>query len=169
MPAVMVITAAYNSSRTLKCALASLCDQTFEGFEAWVVGDSCRDDSERVVRGFRDERFNWVNLPEHAGTQSAPNNKGLRRAGGHYIWDRMICGCPGIWRLWSQPSNLGPLTSYMQSQYGLVPTARCGRWVCSGSNAHMPPFHSSFKLVASARDRRHVRTMARYARANWWT
>jgi glycosyltransferase involved in cell wall biosynthesis len=51
MAAVTVITAAFNCSRTLKCALASLRDQSFADFEALIVGDCCTDDSECIVRG----------------------------------------------------------------------------------------------------------------------
>ena len=108
MPAVTVITAAYNSSRTLKCALASLRDQTFTDFEAWIVGDCCTDDSECVVQGFADKRFHWVNLPEHAGTQSAPNNEGLRRASGEYI---AYLGQDDLWLPW----HLASLVSMIES------------------------------------------------------
>jgi hypothetical protein len=97
MAAVTVITAAFNCSRTLKCALASLRDQSFADFEALIVGDCCTDDSECIVRGFGDERFHWVNLPNHAGTQSAPNNEGLRRAGGEYI---AYLGQDDLWLPW---------------------------------------------------------------------
>jgi glycosyltransferase involved in cell wall biosynthesis len=108
MPAVTVITAAYNSSRTLKCALGSLRDQTFADFEAWIVGDCCTDDSERIVRGFRDERFNWLNLSQHAGTQSTPNNEGLRRAGGRYI---AYLGQDDLWLPWHLAALVATLES----------------------------------------------------------
>ena len=85
IPQVTVIIAAYNSSKTLYCALRSLCRQTFQDFEAWVVGDACTDDSEEVVAGFADQRLNWTNLERHFGSQSWPNNEGLRRARGRYI------------------------------------------------------------------------------------
>lgn len=97
MAAVTVITAAFNCSRTLKCALASLRDQSFADFEALIVGDCCTDDSECIVRGFGDERFHWVNLPNHAGTQSAANNEGLRRARGEYI---AYLGQDDLWLPW---------------------------------------------------------------------
>jgi glycosyltransferase involved in cell wall biosynthesis len=38
-----------------------------------------------VVAEFADRRLNWVNLPHHVGSQSGPNNEGLRRARGNYI------------------------------------------------------------------------------------
>src|SRR2546423_11256336 len=116
MPAVTVITAAYNSSRTLKCALTSLRDQTFADFEAWIIGDCCTDDSERVIRSFRDDCLHWANLPEHAGTQSAPNNEGFRRAGGPYI---AYLGQDDLWLPWhlsSLVSNLIRSLRYLKGR-----------------------------------------------------
>jgi glycosyltransferase involved in cell wall biosynthesis len=40
-PLVTVITATFNSSRTLQITLHSLLNQDFHAFEAWVVGDAC--------------------------------------------------------------------------------------------------------------------------------
>jgi glycosyltransferase involved in cell wall biosynthesis len=84
-PAVTVIVATYNSSKTLRFALASLLNQGFRDFEAWVVGDCCTDDSQHVVRGFGDARLNWINLDRNHGSQAFPNNEGLRRAKGGFI------------------------------------------------------------------------------------
>ncbi|MGA9668488.1 MAG: glycosyltransferase family 2 protein [Terracidiphilus sp.] len=97
MPKVTVIIAAYNCSHTLKCALTSLCNQTYGGFEAWVVGDCCTDDSEQIVAGFCDPRLNWTNLPQRVGSQSGPNNEGLRRARGEYI---AYLGQDDLWFPW---------------------------------------------------------------------
>ena len=97
MPKVTVVIATYNCSHTLKCALASVRDQTFTDFEVWVVGDCCTDDSEQVVAGFQDSRFNWTNLPQRFGTQSGPNNEGLKRARGEYI---AYLGHDDLWFPW---------------------------------------------------------------------
>jgi glycosyltransferase involved in cell wall biosynthesis len=97
MPAVTVIIATYNRSRVLRCALESLRAQTFRDFEAWVVGDACTDDSEAVVASFGDARMHWANLPARAGTQSGPNNEGLRRATGEYV---AYLGHDDLWLPW---------------------------------------------------------------------
>jgi glycosyltransferase involved in cell wall biosynthesis len=94
---VSVIIATYNRSRVLRCALESLRAQTFADFEAWIVGDACTDDSEAVVAAFRDGRLNWVNLPSRAGTQSGPNNEGLRRATREYV---AYLGHDDLWLPW---------------------------------------------------------------------
>jgi glycosyltransferase involved in cell wall biosynthesis len=85
MPLVTVITAAYNSSRTLRVALESLRHQTFTDWEAWIVGDACTDDSGEVVASFGEERMHWVNLEHSFGGQWGPNNEGLRRAKSKYV------------------------------------------------------------------------------------
>src|SRR6059036_1113442 len=97
MPKVTLIIAAYNSSKTLQCALRSLRQQTFPDFEAWVVGDACTDDSEQVVSSFADPRLYWTNLGQHCGCQNGPNNEGLRRARGRYI---AYLGHDDLWFPW---------------------------------------------------------------------
>lgn len=84
-PEVSVIIATYNSAETLRFAIKSVLNQDFKNFELLVVGDHCTDQSENVVHDFDDERVHWVNLPNNIGSQSGPNNEGLRRARGKYI------------------------------------------------------------------------------------
>jgi hypothetical protein len=96
-PEVTVILATYNSRSTLRCALRSLCQQSFQDFEAWVIGDGCTDHSEQIVAEFADSRLHWLNLPQRAGSQSAPNNEGLRRARGRYI---AYLGHDDLWFPW---------------------------------------------------------------------
>jgi len=84
-PLVTVIIATYNLSAALRYTIQSVLAQTCAGFELLVVGDACTDDSEDVVRSFADNRIEWINLPQRAGSQSGPNNAGLARARGTYI------------------------------------------------------------------------------------
>jgi glycosyltransferase involved in cell wall biosynthesis len=84
-PLVSVVIATYNRSNVLALALESVRRQTFENWEAWVVGDACTDDTEAVVRSFRDPRIHFVNLEHNIGEQSGPNNAGAQRARGRYI------------------------------------------------------------------------------------
>lgn len=84
-PIVTVITSTYNRSQVLRLALESVINQHFRDFEALVIGDGCTDDSEAVVASFGDPRLRWLNLPENSGSQSTPNNVGLRLARGRYV------------------------------------------------------------------------------------
>jgi glycosyltransferase involved in cell wall biosynthesis len=106
-PEVTVIIATYNSSRTLYYTLKSLLNQTFQDFEAWIVGDGCTDDSEKIVMSFSDERLNWFNRKSNSGSQGAPNNEGLRRAKGKFI---AYLGHDDLWFPW----HLSGLISFIQ-------------------------------------------------------
>jgi glycosyltransferase involved in cell wall biosynthesis len=106
-PEVTVIIATYNSSRTLYYALRSLLNQTYQDFEAWIIGDACTDDSEKIVMSFSDERLNWFNREFNSGSQGAPNNEGLRRAKGKFI---AYLGHDDLWFPW----HLSELVSFIQ-------------------------------------------------------
>jgi glycosyltransferase involved in cell wall biosynthesis len=96
-PMVSVIIATYNSAATLQCALRSVLAQDFQDFDAWIIGDGCTDDSEAVVNALGDPRLQWRNLPVNSGSQSAPNNEGLRLARGQYV---AYLGHDDLWFPW---------------------------------------------------------------------
>ncbi len=84
-PRVSIVTATYNWSAVLRCAIESVRAQTFTDFEMLVIGDGCTDDSGDVVASFGDRRIHWHNLPANSGHQSAPNNAGNARARGEFV------------------------------------------------------------------------------------
>lgn len=96
-PIISVIIATYNSAATLRSTLGSLVLQDFRDFEAWIIGDACTDDSEDVVRSFRDARLHWRNLAANSGGQSVPNNEGLRLARGRFV---AYLGHDDLWFPW---------------------------------------------------------------------
>jgi hypothetical protein len=96
-PTVSVIVATYNSAATLHCALCSMLAQDVQDFDAWIIGDGCTDDSEAVVNALGDPRVQWRNLPANSGSQSAPNNEGLRLARGQYV---AYLGHDDLWFPW---------------------------------------------------------------------
>ena len=106
-PIVTVIIATYNRSATLSFTLQTVRAQTFRDFEVLVIGDACTDDSEKVVRKFRDPRFHWTNLERNSGGQWGPNNEGLKRARGRYI---AYLGHDDLWFPW----HLSLLTSFAE-------------------------------------------------------
>jgi glycosyltransferase involved in cell wall biosynthesis len=107
VPQITVIIPTYNCSRVLRCALESLSRQTYRDFEAWIVGDGCTDDSDAIVSAFHDPRFRWTNLPSRTGSQSAPNNEGLRRAAGAFV---AYLGHDDLWFPWHLESLTDTLT-----------------------------------------------------------
>ena len=108
-PTITVIIATYNSCGSLNYALRSLLRQDYSNFEAWIIGDACTDDSERIVAQFGDPRLNWFNLSRRVGFQSGPNNEGLRRARGRYI---AYLGHDDLWF----PNHLTELLSVIEEK-----------------------------------------------------
>jgi hypothetical protein len=106
-PTISVIVATYNSASTLRSAIGSLVLQDLEDFEAWIIGDGCNEDSEDVVRSFGDARLNWHNLVGNSGTQSEPNNEGLRRGRGRFV---AYLGHDDLWFPWHLSSLLAAAT-----------------------------------------------------------
>lgn len=86
MPRATVIISTYNWSSVLPYSIASALEQTESDLEILVGGDACTDDSEEVVRSVDDPRVQWFNLSERFGHQAGPNNEGLRRARGEFVF-----------------------------------------------------------------------------------
>ena len=85
-PLNSVIVPVYNCAAYLEECLSSLMDQTFEGFEVFIVDDGSTDDSFRIARTCvkGDARFHFEVLPKNYG-QSVARNKALDKACGEYL------------------------------------------------------------------------------------
>jgi glycosyltransferase involved in cell wall biosynthesis len=84
-PFFSIITATYGRGRHIGPTIQSVLQQSFGDFELLVVGDGCDDETESVVRSFSDPRICWHNLPKNMGSQSFPNNEGIRLSRGGWI------------------------------------------------------------------------------------
>jgi glycosyltransferase involved in cell wall biosynthesis len=116
-PTVTVITATYNSSRTLAWTIQSVLNQDFTDFEYLIVGDACTDNTAKVVADFADPRIRFVNLPKNSGSQAAPNNHGLDMAQGGWI---AYLGHDDLWFPWHLSSLLKTATAHNASfAYGM--------------------------------------------------
>ena len=132
-PLVTVICPTFNSKAALRCALRSVLNQDLTDLEVRVVGDGCTDGSEDVVVALNDPRLLWFNLPKNTGSQSEPNNEGLRRARGKYV---AFIGHDDLWFPW----HLSRLVEHIEQTgadlvHDLV--ANVGRTVIEG--AYGPP------------------------------
>jgi GT2 family glycosyltransferase len=85
-PAASIVIATYNRPQVLDYAIRSVLQSTVNDWELIAVGDGCTDDTEALVRSFGDPRISWHNLPENSGNQAAPNNAGVERARGRYLF-----------------------------------------------------------------------------------
>ena len=82
--------------------------QTYSDFELIVVGDGCTDATEEVVRSFGSRPVSWYNLEQNSGSQSFPNNLGIKNAVGKWI---AYLGHDDIW----SPNHLAALRALAQS------------------------------------------------------
>ncbi len=85
-PKVSIICATYNRAHVLSYAIRSVLASTFTDWELIIVGDACTDDTERIIAAFEEPRVSFENLPTNSGGQGAPNNRGLEKANGDYIF-----------------------------------------------------------------------------------
>lgn len=84
-PAVSIVTATYNRSRWLACAIRSVLKQSFSDWELTVVGDACTDDTAEVIASFDDSRIRFMNLTRNFGEQAGPNNIGVAESRGPLV------------------------------------------------------------------------------------
>jgi glycosyltransferase involved in cell wall biosynthesis len=84
-PFFSVVLSTYGRGVHIKPTIESVLGQTFSDFELFVVGDGCLDDTEAAVRSFPPERMTWLNLSHNTGSQSFPNNEGIRASQGQWI------------------------------------------------------------------------------------
>ncbi|MHA1210829.1 MAG: glycosyltransferase [Candidatus Heimdallarchaeota archaeon] len=85
MPKISCIISTYNRSSLLKKAINSVLRQTLEDFELIVIDDCSTDNTEKVVKSFKDERVKYVKTKENCGHDGQPKNIGIRCATGEYV------------------------------------------------------------------------------------
>jgi glycosyltransferase involved in cell wall biosynthesis len=84
-PFFSIVLPTYGRGQHIKPSIESVLGQSYRDFELIVVGDGCVDDTEAVVRSFHTEQITWLNLPHNSGSQSVPNNEGIRSSRGSWI------------------------------------------------------------------------------------
>jgi glycosyltransferase involved in cell wall biosynthesis len=81
---VSVIIPTYNRAHVISRAIGSVLSQTYQDFEIIVVDDGSTDNTEDVVRSFKDTRVNYIGYKENRGANAA-KNVGVRAARGDSI------------------------------------------------------------------------------------
>lgn len=84
-PTFSVVMATYNRGRHIVPSIESVLRQSMDDFELLVVGDGCTDDTEGAVRSLASPKVRWIGRTKRGGSQSYPNNDGIRAAAGAYI------------------------------------------------------------------------------------
>lgn len=82
-PKVTVLMPAYNAGKYIGEAIASVLEQSFTDFELLIINDGSTDDTEKIIRSFKDPRIVLISQ-ENKGV-SAALNLGLSHARADYI------------------------------------------------------------------------------------
>ncbi len=81
---VSVIMPTYNRAHMIIEAIDSVLGQTFEDFELIVVDNYSSDNTESVIKSYRDKRIKYYKYHNH-GRVSASRNYGIKKSSGEYI------------------------------------------------------------------------------------
>ena len=83
-PTVSIILPTYNRAHTLKKAIDSVLNQTYEDFELIIVDDGSTDNTYNLIKSINDHRIIYVKHEKNKGAAAA-RNTGIRLAKGRYI------------------------------------------------------------------------------------
>lgn len=83
-PFISVIIPCYNASLFLNQAIESVLNQTYKNFEVIIVNDGSTDNTEEIIKAYRDNRVIYLKQETNKGP-SAARNTGLKYAKGEYI------------------------------------------------------------------------------------
>lgn len=81
---ISVIIPTYNREKTIKRAIDSVLNQTYQNIEVIVVDDCSNDNTEQVIHEYNDQRLIYHKLEQNSGACVA-RNKGVELAKGEYI------------------------------------------------------------------------------------
>ena len=84
-PTVSVIIPTYNRANLVDKAIKSVLSQTYQDFEIIVIDDGSTDNTEEIIRGFKDKRVKYIKKYKKNRGISATRNIGIKVARGKYI------------------------------------------------------------------------------------
>ena len=92
-PLVSVVVPTYNRVQLIGETIESILAQQYSNLELIVVCDGCTDQTETVVRSFKDARVRLV-MQDNSGGPARPRNAGVSRAVGKYV---AFCDDDDLW------------------------------------------------------------------------
>lgn len=109
VPLVSIIMPAYNSSKTIRDSIQSVCHQTYPNWELLIIDDCSDEDIEIIAHEFEDQRIRYYRLPTNQGVACA-RNKGISEAQGQYL---AFLDSDDLWH----PRKLFNQVSFMQKYH----------------------------------------------------
>jgi glycosyltransferase involved in cell wall biosynthesis len=156
-PLVTIIITTYNNWPLLReRCLPSVLAQTYERFEAIIVGDAAPPDAEAVVRAFGDDRLRFVNLPYRGPypqnpddawlvSGTTPFNTGLALARGAWIGSNSDDDA-------LRPNYIELLLAHAREHRAEVPYGRILKREPAGNGTYLgvfPPEHAQWGIQCS--------------------
>lgn len=90
---ISVIVPTYNRADLISETIESILNQTYKNFELIIVDDGSTDNTEEVIRKFKDSRIKYIKT-DNWGGPARPRNIGIKKAKGEYI---AFCDDDDIW------------------------------------------------------------------------
>jgi len=90
---ISVIVPTYNRADLISETIESILDQTYKNFELIIVDDGSTDNTEEVIRKFKDNRIKYIKT-DNWGAPARPRNIGIKKAKGEYI---AFCDDDDMW------------------------------------------------------------------------
>lgn len=84
-PKLTIVTPSYNRAHTLPRCYASLCAQTCFDFEWLLIDDGSTDDTQRIIEGFRTDRFRLTCVRKENGGKHTALNLSHSFISGDYV------------------------------------------------------------------------------------
>lgn len=81
---VSIITPTYNCAKFIGATIESVLNQTYQNFEMIIVDDASKDNTEEVVKSFKDKRIKYIRLSKNSGPAVA-RNRAMEEARGKYM------------------------------------------------------------------------------------
>lgn len=81
---VSIITPTYNCAKFIGATIESVLNQTYQNFEMIIVDDASKDNTEEVVKSFKDKRIKYIRLSKNSGPAVA-RNRAMDEAKGKYM------------------------------------------------------------------------------------
>ena len=83
-PLVSVIMPTYNHAKFIGEAIDSVLNQTYKNFELIIIDNYSKDNTEKIVASYNDERINYLKFKNN-GVIAASRNYGIKHSRGEYI------------------------------------------------------------------------------------
>jgi len=83
-PKISIIIPTYNRADLLPQAIDSVLKQTYRNWETMIVDDGSTDETEKVVKKYRDSRIHYIAHQSNLGSSSA-RNTGIKKTKGQFI------------------------------------------------------------------------------------